>query len=163
MAETNLERLDRMFPDLLLLTPEQTAKALGGKRKKIYDLISAKKFPIKPKLLGGLIYISKLALARWLDSDDMEQAEGKPADAPVVAPDHPKRGRGRPRGSSRMQKKKMIVVAEFKSALVHAFEAIEAIEAKRTRDDLDDDVPPGKTPAPAQSCIVEQTPRQNAV
>ena len=160
MAETNLERLDRMFPGILLLSPAQTAQAMGGDRKKIYRLIDADKFPVEPRRIGGLIGIPKLALARWLDGDDMPTSKEKSSDAPVATPDPPKRGRGRPRGSTRMQKKKMVVISEFKSALAYEFEAS---EAKRTRDDLDGDVPPGKPPAPVQSSIEEPAPRQNAV
>lgn len=122
MSETNLQRLDRMFPGTLLLSPAQTAEALGWNRKKVYRLIEAETFPIKPRNVGALIGIPKIALAKWLDGDEGEGMEKAPPPA-QKAPETPKRGRGRPRGSSRQRKAAMVVVASFKQRLAAVLDA----------------------------------------
>ena len=112
-ASPNLDRLDAMFPDVLLLTPEQTAQALGWNRKKIYRLIAAKTLPFPVRPVGNLLGIPKLALGQWLD-DGMPEAEGEPAKAAETTAEPQKKKRGRPR--------KALSVVAFQAGLSAAFE-----------------------------------------
>lgn len=92
--DSNLDRLDRLFPDVLVLNPEQVGKALGWDRKKIYRIIEANAFPFPVLRTGNLISVPKIGFAKWLD-DGMVSADARPV---ASAPDEPpKRKRGRPR------------------------------------------------------------------
>lgn len=107
--ETNLERLDKLFPDVLVLNPEQVGKALGWDRKKIYRAIEARSFPFPVLRTGNLISVPKLGFAKWLDDgmpDAAEPTQPPPASVPV---EPPKRKRGRPR--------KALSVSSFQSEL----------------------------------------------
>lgn len=111
---TNLERLDRMFPDVLVLNPEQVGKALGWDRKKIYRAIEANSFPFPVLRTGNLISIPKIGFAKWLD-DGMADASPVPQPAePAVTEEPQKRKRGRPR--------KALAVTAFQRELMHEFE-----------------------------------------
>ena len=112
--ETNLELLDRMFPDVLVLNPEQVGKALGWDRKKIYRAIEANSFPFPVLRTGNLISIPKIGFAKWLD-DGMADASPVPQSAaPAVTEEPQKRKRGRPR--------KALAVAAFQRELMHELE-----------------------------------------
>lgn len=94
MAETNIERLDRMFPSVLTLNAQQTAEALGWERARIYKL--AAKLPFI-KRVGDLVVIPKLALADWLDGKVPEEPKKVvPAAIATATAVQPKRKVGRP-------------------------------------------------------------------
>jgi predicted DNA-binding transcriptional regulator AlpA len=95
--ETNLERLDRLFPDVLALNPEQVGKSLGWDRKKIYRAIEAKSFPFPILRTGNLITIPKIGYAKWLDGGMLDASPTPQPPAPLVAEEPLKRKRGRPR------------------------------------------------------------------
>lgn len=107
--ETNLERLDRLFPDVLALNPEQVGKSLGWNRKKIYRAIEAQSFPFPILRTGNLISIPKLGYANWLDGGMLDASPMPQPPAPPVAEEPPKRKRGRPR--------KALAVAAFQREL----------------------------------------------
>lgn len=101
MAETNLDRLDRMFPNILLLDAVQTAEALGWTKARIYKLAAQLPFV---RRAGDTINISKLALAEWLDGverPDNTLAAAMPLSGGLEPP--VKRGVGRPRNSAMKQ------------------------------------------------------------
>jgi len=64
---TAYDLLERQFPGVMVLSPEDVATALGFSRKSIYDQIAAGTFPIPVLRIGQLIKIPKLLLAEWLD------------------------------------------------------------------------------------------------
>ena len=86
----NLERLDAMYPGVLMLDAGQTAAALGWDRKRIYNLAAAEKLPFVRRV-GDLIVIPKVALADWLDGT----LSLTPTPAPATTPAPRKRGRPR--------------------------------------------------------------------
>jgi predicted DNA-binding transcriptional regulator AlpA len=94
--ESNLDRLDRLFPEVLVLDPEQVGRALGWDRKKIYRIIEANAFPFPVLRVGNLISVPKIGLAKWLD-DGIPSDQPKPAPADAAPAEPPKRKRGRPR------------------------------------------------------------------
>ena len=64
---TAYDLLERQFPGVMVLSPEDVATALGFSRKSIYGQIAAGTFPIPVLRIGQLIKIPKLLLAEWLD------------------------------------------------------------------------------------------------
>lgn len=64
---TAYDLLERQFPGVMVLSPENVAIALGFSRKSIYGQIAAGTFPIPVLRIGQLIKIPKLLLAEWLD------------------------------------------------------------------------------------------------
>lgn len=113
MVETNLERLDRLFPNVLALDAQQTAEALGWDKKRIYNL--GEKLPFVRRA-GDLLVIAKIALANWLDGNlgvgVESQTEPTPPSSASVAPAPRKRGRPR----------KSIAQFAFQQALMLEFE-----------------------------------------
>lgn len=132
--ETNLDRLDKDFPGVLVLTPEQVGKALGWDRKKIYRVLDAEAFPFPVLRTGNLISIPKIGFAKWLD-DGMTEATEPTQTPPAAVPEEPqKKKRGRPR--------KALSILTFQSQLHAALEknilseAIKtALSALKTRED----------------------------
>lgn len=93
MAESNLERLDRLFPNVLALDAQQTAEALGWDKKRIYNL--GEKLPFVRRA-GDLLVIAKIALANWLDGSLGVEPQAAPTPVPEsAAPTSRKRGRPR--------------------------------------------------------------------
>ena len=93
LSETNLERLDRLFPNSLVLNAQQTAEALGWDKKRIYNL--GEKLPFVRRA-GDLLVIAKIALANWLDGKLDEGRPPEPSSTPSsAAPAQRKRGRPR--------------------------------------------------------------------
>jgi len=110
LAETNLERLDRLFPNVLALDAQQTAEALGWDKKRIYNL--GEKLPFVRRA-GDLLVIAKIALANWLDGNLNVEPQAAPTPSPVSAAPAPRK-RGRPR--------KSLAQFAFQQALMLAFE-----------------------------------------
>lgn len=112
MAESNLERLDRLFPNVLALDAQQTAEALGWDKKRIYNL--GEKLPFVRRA-GDLLVIAKIALANWLDGSLGVGVESQTEPTPSSASAAPApRKRGRPR--------KSIAQFAFQQALMLEFE-----------------------------------------
>lgn len=129
--DSNLDRLDKLFPDVLVLNPEQVGRALGWDRKKIYRVIDANAFPFPVLRTGNLISIPKIGFAKWLD-DGMPVADKTQASS--VPEEPPKRKRGRPR--------KALSVLAFQNGLqaelernILATAIAEALSALRPRED----------------------------
>lgn len=120
----HLPLLREMFPGEIMLGVEQIAKCLKFSKGHIYNLSSAKKLPFKVQDSSGLVRVSIVELANYMDQSLLSVP---PANDAKATPIPAKRGRGRPRGST-TKRLGDLSKAAFQASLRAEILAIEAQE-----------------------------------
>lgn len=140
--ESNEQLIERLHPNVPVLSAAQTAAVLGWDRKKIYNMADSLPFV---KRVGGEVVISKRSLIEWLD--ELDAPKSKPQSSPpktsppvpvAAATDAPPKKRvGRRRNSEKRANDPLSVwfvkqvLAEMQSkALEEAIAACKSIQLK---------------------------------
>lgn len=111
----HLPLLTQMYPGTALLDVEQIAKCINWNPGSIYNLVNTPKVPFKIQKVSGKLCASIIEVADYLDGFLTASAASQTSDADSQP--KPRKGPGRPRGSTKERARVQIFQAQLRTAI----------------------------------------------